>query len=116
MVGQEARNGEVREFQSRRLVKLEEERRKLLNAYYCGAVDMELLKVEQARINRERRDGQELLRRADATLAVHREVLELAMRFATTCATAYRKGQGPTRKKLNAGVFAQLLVPRRQDC
>jgi hypothetical protein len=41
-----------REFLTGKLAKAETERRKLLDAYYGGAIDVAVLKTEQARIGR----------------------------------------------------------------
>ncbi len=103
-------NSAQREFQSRRLAKLETQRRKLMDAYYAGAIDVAMLREEQERIGREIREVENLLRSADDTLAGWTEVIEEAMSFATNCGRAYRVAKEPVRKQFNAGVFHRLLV------
>ena len=103
-------NSAQREFQSRRLAKLETQRRKLMDAYCAGAIDVAMLREEQHRIGREIREVEDLLRSADDTLAGWTEVIEEAMSFATNCGRAYRVAKEPVRKQFNVGVFHRLLV------
>ena len=59
-----------REFLTRKLAKAETERRKLLDAYYAGAIDVTTLKAEQARIAADVRGAEECLAAVDAHLAI----------------------------------------------
>ena len=75
---------------------MEGERRKLLDAYYAGAIDLAVLRAQQQRIAGELRAAQQQLAAADATLGQWREVLETAMRFAADRAQSYRRpAEGP---------------------
>lgn len=47
VVGRQARNASEREFLARKLGRTETERRRLLDAYYGGAVDLPTLGSEQ---------------------------------------------------------------------
>jgi uncharacterized protein YhdP len=85
--------------------KLEGERRKLLDAYYAGAIDLAVLRAEQQRIGSELRTAEQRLAAVDATLEQWREVLETAMRFAADCAQSYRKASRKTRRLFNQAVF-----------
>lgn len=87
------------EFQSRGLAKLETQRRKLMDAYYAGAIDVAMLREEQDRIGREIREVEELLRSAEATLAGWTEIIEEAMSFTTNRGKAYRVAKEPVRKQ-----------------
>ena len=106
----QSRNGDEREFQARRLVKLEEQRRKLLEAYYANAIELPLLRSEQERINGECREAEHRLRASDATLAEWKEVLEQAIRLVTDCGMTYRRGKDRSRRMLNSAVFEQITV------
>ena len=86
------------------------ERFKLMEAYYANAIDVTMLRREQDR------SGAELLaiesRQAtlDASLEDWQEVMDLALRFSTRCATAYRRAGDRTRKLLNTAVLDQIHV------
>ena len=110
LIAREDRNAAERDFQARRLAKVEAQRRKLLDAYYAGAIDVTTLRDEQARLRAEGADVEERLRSVDATLAQWQEVFDIALRFATTCATAYRTAPDPARKLYNRALFDRLLV------
>jgi len=100
----------------RRVAKAETERRKLLDAYYSGAVDVPTLKTEQARIGTDLTAGQDRLADLDANLSEWQEILELAATFATRCGDAYRKASDRTRKQFNAAVFERLDVRDGRLC
>ena len=99
-----------REFLARKLAKAETERRKLLDAYYAGAIDVAVLKTEQSRIATDIRGAEERLAGVDAHLAEWQEILETAVRFATNCAKAYGRGSAPTRRRFNQAVFKRIEV------
>ena len=66
LVAREARNVAERDFQTKRMEKLNAQRRKLLDAYYVGAVDVMMLREEQERLRREIADVESRLRDVDA--------------------------------------------------
>ena len=47
----------------------------------------------------------------DASLDDWREVMDLALRFSTRCATAYRRGGERTRRLFNAAVLDEVHMP-----
>jgi hypothetical protein len=104
------RNSAEREFLTRKLAKAETERRKLLDAYYAGAVDVAVLKAEQARIAADIRAAEERLGAVDAHLAEWQEILETAMRFAANCAKGYGRASAQTRRRFNQAVFKRIEV------
>ena len=110
LIAREDRNAAERDFQTRRLAKVETQSRKLLDAYYAGALDVTMLREEQDRLRRERDDINERMRAVDATLAQWQEVFGTAVRFATMCGTAYRKAPDGARKLYNRALFDRLLV------
>jgi hypothetical protein len=105
-----------RELLTRRVAKAETARRKLLDAYYGGAVDVPTLKVEQARIGADLDAVRDRLADLDANLTEWQEILELASAFATRCGDAYRKATDRTRKQFNAAVFERLDVKDGRLC
>ena len=82
----------------------------LLDAYYGGAIDVAVLKSEQARIGADIRTAEGRLAAVDAHLSEWQEILGTAMRFATNCAKAYARADGKTRRRFNQAVFAKLAV------
>jgi 4-hydroxy-2,2'-bipyrrole-5-carbaldehyde O-methyltransferase len=94
--------------------KLEGERRKLLDAYYAGAIDPAVLRAEQHRIGDELRTAEQRLTTVDATVEQWREVLETAMRFAANCGQAYRRASHKTRRLFNQAVFDRIRGLRPQ--
>ncbi len=106
----QAANAAQRELFADQLAKAEGERRKLLDAYYGGAIDVPTLKTEQARIGSAIEAAKERLADLDASLGEQQEILELAAALATRCGDAYRKSSDRTRKLFNAAVFERLDV------
>ena len=110
IIARQDRNSAEREFITRRLAKLEAERRKLLEAYYAGAVDIALLRSEQERISRDAREAEERLAGVEATLSEWQEVLGIALKVASNCAQAYRSANDRIRRLYNSAVFDKLVV------
>ncbi|MGH9170868.1 MAG: hypothetical protein ACRD0Z_08350 [Acidimicrobiales bacterium] len=98
------------------LAKAENERRKLLDAYYGGAIDVPTLKTEQARIGSTIDTAKDRLADLDANVTEQQEILELAASLATRCGNAYRKANDRTRKLFNAAVFERLDVKGGRLC
>ena len=71
-----------------RLAKAEHERRKLLDAYYGGAIDVPTLKAEQSRIGTAIDAAKDRLADLDANLTEQQEILDLAASLATRCGDA----------------------------
>jgi hypothetical protein len=92
------------------LQRVENERRKQLDAYYASAVDVVTLRREQERINGETRTLQDRPSQVDASLGEWQTVLDIGIRFAADCAAAYRRATEKTRALFNQAVFEQLLV------
>jgi hypothetical protein len=68
VLARQERNAAEREFLARRLARAETERRRLLDAYYGGAVDLPTLRTEQERIGREIRAVEGQMEAANAHL------------------------------------------------
>ncbi len=105
-----------RELLIRRLAKAESERRKLLDAYYAGAIDVVTLKGEQARVAADIDAAKDRLGDLDANLGEWQEILKLAATFATRCADAHARATDRTRKLFNAAVFERVDVKDGRLC
>lgn len=110
LVGRQDRNAAERDFQTRRLARLEQKRRKVMDAYYAGAVDITMLKSETEAIDREVRQVNDRLRVVDAGLEQWRRILDKARDFVPNCALGYRKGNPHVRKQFATTVFSSLWV------
>nr|MDA8359777.1 hypothetical protein [Actinomycetota bacterium] len=110
VIERQAADAAQRELLTRRLAKAESERRKLLDAYYAGAIDVATLKAEQARIGADLTATKDRLGDLDANLTEWQEILQLAAELATRCGDAYRKASDRTRKQFNAAVIERLYV------
>ena len=93
-----------------RRTNLEDERRRLLQAHYAGAVPLELLKEEQERLGRELAGIQRQLDayQADATLV--RAHVEQALDLLEDCYRLYVAAPDHLRKQLNQVFFERVLV------
>ncbi len=89
---------------------LESERYKLMEAYYANAIDVTMLRREQERIGVELRVIEARQATLDASLDDWQEVMDLALRFSTRCATAYHRAGDRTRRLLNAAVLDEVHV------
>jgi DNA invertase Pin-like site-specific DNA recombinase len=105
-----ARSQHDSERYRQRLTMLDDQRRKLLEAYYAGAIDLTLLRSEQARIGTEHHEAEQRLRAVDASPADWRDAIERALLFATESAPTYRKASDRGRRLLNRTVFERVLV------
>ncbi len=110
ITSRQRRNANEREFITRQLTKAETERRRLLDAYYGGAIDVATLKSEQARIGADIRAAEERLAAVDAHLAEWQDILEAAARFAANCGKAYARASSKTRRRFNQAVISRIEV------
>jgi site-specific DNA recombinase len=95
---------------SRRLHQLATEREKLLRAYYADAIDVAILKREQARINAEVADAESQLATDGEKLAQAKQIIALALDLAKDCAASYRKAKPEVRKMWNRAFFDTIRV------
>lgn len=93
-----------------RKARSEDEKRKLMDAYYAGAIDIGVLKTEQGRIAAELEGIESRLDILDARAAEWHGVLEQAVTFATHCGRTYRKASDRERRALNSAVIERLEV------
>jgi len=90
--------------------RLDAERFKLMEAYYANAIDVTMLRREQERIGAELHAVESRQAVIESSLDNWQEVMNLALRFSTSCARAYRRASDRTRKLFNAAVLDQVHV------
>ena len=105
--GEKDRN--VRSLTVRR-TNLEDERRRLLQAHYGGAVPLELLKEEQERVGRELAGIQRQLDAYQADAKLVRAHVEQALDLLEDCYRLYMAAPDHLRKQLNQVFFERVLV------
>ena len=105
--GEKDRN--VRSLTARR-TNLEDERRRLLQAHYGGAVPLELLKEEQDRLGRELAGIQRQLDAYQADVKLVRAHVEQALDLLEDCYRLYMAAPDHLRKQLNQVFFERVLV------
>ena len=96
--------------QALRVTQLEDERDKLLQAYYAGAVPLPQLKTEQERIGQGVLDAERLVKASEADLSESRVKLDQALDLIEDCQTAYLQATDPVRRLMNQAFFIRLLV------
>ena len=93
-----------------RRTNLEDERRRLLQAHYGGAVPLELLKEEQERLGRELAGIQRQLDAYQADAKLVRAHVEQALDLLEDCYRLYMAAPDHLRKQLNQVFFERVLV------
>lgn len=100
--------------QQARLVKLQDQRRKLLHAHLEGAVPVDLLKEEQQRIGREIRQAEQLIARYDLEFEKIAVALQQALDLAVNCHWVYQHATPQVRRILNQALFEKLILEDSQ--
>ena len=90
--------------------KLNEERRKLLQAHLAGAVPLDLLQDEQARVGRELATAHAKLEQAEQEVGQVKEGLELALRLAADAEAAYALADDLTKRRWNQAFFKKIFL------
>ncbi|WP_204693292.1 recombinase family protein [Geodermatophilus bullaregiensis] len=96
--------------QQHRREQLQAEREKLLQAFYAGALPLDLLRSEQERISRELAIAAAYLQDADERLQRVLGTLDDALALAQDCYRAYALAEPKLRRQFNQVFFAKLLV------
>src|SRR5581483_10016489 len=94
----------------RRAAGRSERAEKLLRAYYADAIDVAILKHEQARINAEVAEAELQLATEGEQLKQAKEIIDLALDLARDCATSYRRARPDVRKMWNRAFFRTIRV------
>ena len=90
--------------------RLTNERAKLLQAHYAGAVPVDLLKVEQDRIAAQLAHIEDRLQRASEAAETVEESLTLALDLLNDCHVAYRRASDSVRRLYNQAFFEKILI------
>lgn len=102
------------EAQNRQLTiqreRLTNERIRLLQAHYAGAVPLELLKNEQERITRQLTDIETRLTAANLEFDKIETCLQKALDYATNCGKAYLHAGPQERRLMNQAFFTRIEV------
>ncbi|MCU1392035.1 MAG: recombinase family protein [Ilumatobacteraceae bacterium] len=99
-----------RSAQERRLRKLNDERTKLMEAYYDNAVPKDLFKSEQARIAAETDAASSRLAALSAHFDQVEQNLNRSMDLAADWHAAYLSATGLVRRQMNQAIFSKLYV------
>lgn len=81
-----------------------------MDTYYSNAIDVTMLRREQERIGTELRAVESRQAVIESSLDDRQEVMNLAVRFSTSCARAYRRAGDRNRKLFNTAVLDQARV------
>ena len=104
----EARRGLARA--NKRKTQAQEERQKLLQAHYAGAIPQDLLAVEMNRLTRELAQADVEIQAARATNTEVETTHQAALRAASNCERAYLTAPDKVRRQINQGFFEKLLI------
>ena len=96
--------------QQRRLAKLRDERKKLLNAHYADAITVDLLREEQARISSEEAHAQRILDSCTLRFDEIERNLDHALNLAADCIEAYARATDDIRRAFNQSFFEKIWV------
>ncbi len=98
------------ERQGRRIRKLEDERAKLLEGYYAGAIPLEVMKVEQHRIAAGIKAATSRLHSLTAECDTVEANLQQAVDLAANWHEAYLRANNTERRLLNQAIFEKLYI------
>ena len=93
-----------------RLVRLDGEEAKLLQAHYADAVSLSLLKKEQARIRGERNRAESLISSLSLEFAAMQHTLDEALTRVERCDEVYRAGSQQIRRELCFALFERIFI------
>ncbi len=94
----------------KRLTQLGDERHKLLQAHYVGAVPLDLLKAEMDRLTRQTKQAESELQGLTGQLDDVQAQLDQALRLLDNCRQLYLSAPPPIRRQLNQGFFNKLYI------
>ena len=94
----------------RRIQRLKDERQKLLDGYYAGAIPVDLLKSEQERIGRGTADTEKALRKLSVKFDRVEEIITRAMAWVDSLHLAYLAADEQVRRLLNQSIFKRVFI------
>jgi hypothetical protein len=99
-----------RQSQQRRIHRFKDERQKLLDAYYDGAIPVDLLRSEQHRIGRGIAQAQERMVKLATSFDRIEEVITRAVAWADSLHRAYQAADEQVRRLFNQAVFKRIFL------
>ncbi len=110
IVSGQSNNALEEQFLGKRIAKLASEKLKLMEAYYAGAVPLDVLKAEQQRIASEVASSETRLKKITVNLDQHTVVLEKAINIAKGCGVGYLQAKPKNRRLFNQAFFEKIYV------
>jgi site-specific DNA recombinase len=110
LAGQEVEASRNLERASKRKGQVQDERQKLLQAHYAGAIPQDLLSSEMKRLTRELTEAETEIAAARVGTADVEATLSLALTAASHCEQAYLTAPNHIRRQINQGFFVRLLI------
>ncbi|MGH2600637.1 MAG: hypothetical protein ACRDQW_02670 [Haloechinothrix sp.] len=95
---------------TRRKARLEDERHKLLQAHYAGAIPQDLLAEEMKRLTRGLTEAEAEISSARTTTRELENTLSQALQAAGHCQAAYQEARPHIRRQINQGFFTKLFI------
>ena len=95
--------------------KLENKRKKLLEAHYCDAIPLDLLKSEQQKIAKELSSIEHEIKMHDTTFEQITENLKRALDIVENCGEAYKNASDTIKKLMNQAIFEKFYISNDAD-
>lgn len=95
---------------TKRKAQLMDERQKLLQAHYAGAIPADLLGLEMKRLTRAMAEADAEVAQAKTTTTDLVAVLDAALAAAANCQQAYLSAADAVRRPINQGFFRKLFI------
>jgi hypothetical protein len=95
---------------TKRKQQTEDERQKLLQAHYAGAISSDLLASEMKRLTRALAEAGGEIKAAKTTNADIETTLDNALKAASHCERAYLTAPDTIRRQINQGFFERLYI------
>lgn len=99
-----------RRAQERRIQRLQDERQKLLDGYYAGAIPVDVLKSEQVRIGRGLAQAEDRLGKLSAQFDQIEDVITRAIAWVDSLHEAYQAATEQVRRQLNQALYTQVFI------
>ena len=114
LLERESYNVRKKEFLTRSLDKLIDERDKMLRAYYAEAISLELLKKEQKRIGDEMVNLEGELQTVSARFDIYAATIKTAIILTANCGYAYAKASPKVKRMFNQAFFKKIYIKNKK--
>lgn len=95
---------------TKRKQQVQDERQKLLQAHYAGAIPQDLLATEMKRLTRELTEAGAEITAASRSTGEVAATLDAALKAASSCQAGYLSAPDPIRRQINQGFFEKLFI------